>query len=246
MKLLASIVLLASGAFAQNYIQKVVELKHIDPDTVVRLMYVNPPVKDGYVAQLRANKELGIVTVYGLPNDVEQIAANIAALDKPRPGSAANRNMDLRVYMLVAAMSSANGSEPPKELDPVLAELRASFGYKEIRLLDAAMVRLRQNERSQTRGALPCQTSEPDKHGRTCGYDLSVRVGSLRPPRQVLTVEGLTFQASFPVSIGVPDRNVAINTSFDVADGQKVVIGKSNIDGADRSLVLVVTAKAVD
>lgn len=62
--------------------------------------------------------------------------------------------------------------------------------------------------------------------------------------KPTLTVEGLSFNANF--ANDGPDRVVAINTSFDVAAGQKVVIGKSSIDGADRSLVLVVTARAVD
>jgi len=244
MKLLGTLVLLAAGAFAQNYVQKVVELKHIDPDTIVRLMYVNPPVKDGYVAQLRANKELGIVTVYGLPNDVEQIAANIAALDKPRPGSASNRNLDFRVYALVAANSAAYGFDIPKEIEPAAAELRSALGFKEIKLLDTAIYRMRQNERSESRGSLPCQNAEGEVRGRRCTYRATVRAGSLRGPKPTLTVDALSFEAIFTDAGG--ERAVVINTAFDVADGQKVVIGKSNIDGADRSLVLVVTARAVD
>jgi hypothetical protein len=244
MKSIAAIILLAAGAFAQNYVQKVVELKHLDPDTVVRLMYMNPPTKDGYTAQFRGNKELGIVTIYGFPSDVEQIAANIAALDKPRPGSAGNRNIDFRVHMLVAARSTANGEDVPKEIEPVATELRASLGYKEIKLLDTAIFRMRQNERSEARGSLPCQIGEPTMSSRPCTYRVDVRAGSLRGAKPTLTVEGLQFSANFARE--GPDRSVMINTSFDLADGQKVVIGKSNIDGADRSLVLVVTARAVD
>lgn len=244
MKTIAAFILIAAGAFAQNYLQKVIELKHIDPDTVYRLMAMSPPTKDGYAAQFRANKELGIITIYGLPNDVEQIAANIAALDKPRPGSAGNRNLDFRVHILVAAKSTANGDELPKEIEPVAAELRSTLGYKEIKLLDTAIFRMRQNDRSEARGSLPCQVGETASQGRACSYHLTVRAGSLRGARPTLTVEGLSFNANFARE--GPDRGVTINTSFDVADGQKVVIGKSNIDGADRSLVLAVTARAVD
>lgn len=244
MRTIAAFILMAAGAFAQNYLQKVVELKHIDPDTVLRLMAMGSPTKDGYAAQFRANKELGIITIYGLPNDVEQIAANIAALDKPRPGSASNRNLDFRVHMLVAAKSTANGDELPKEIEPVAAELRSGLGYKEIKLLDTAIFRMRQNERSEARGSLPCQIGEPAMSSRPCTYHVNVRAGSLRGAKPSLTVEGLQFSANFARE--GPERSVIINTSFDVADGQKVVIGKSNIDGADRSLVLVVTARAVD
>lgn len=244
MKSVAAFTLMAASLLAQNYVQKVVELKHIEPETVLRLMAMGSPSKDGYAAQLRANKELGIVTIYGLPNDVEQIAANIAAIDKPRPGSAGNRNLDFRVYMLAAARSTANGAGLPGEIEPVASELRSSLGYTEIKLLDTAIFRMRQNERSEARGSLPCQVGETASKGRPCNYQVIVRAGGLRGAKPTLTVEGLSFNANF--ANDGPDRVVAINTSFDVAAGQKVVIGKSSIDGADRSLVLVVTARAVD
>lgn len=247
MKLLATLVLFTAGAFAQNYVQKVVELKHIDPDTVIRLMQMNSPAKDGYAAQLRGNKELGVVTIYGLPDDVDRIAVNIAALDKPRPGPATNRNIDFRLYALVASKSTAMGEDLPKDLEPVGAELRSALGYKEVKLLDAALFRMRQNERSEARGYLPCQLvnqSLPKDQARPCSYQAVVNAGSIRGSKPTLAVEGLQFSATF--SDSGPDRGVSIRTSFDLTDGQKVVIGKSNIDGADRSLVLVVTAKAVD
>src|SRR5512139_947703 len=128
MKSVMTLLLLAASAFAQNYVQKVVEVKNIDPDAVVRLMLMNPPAKEGYAAQLRGNKELGIVTIYGAPTDVEQIAANIVALDKSRAGSTSSRNLDFRVYMLVAARTTAKGEDLPKEIEPVAAELRTSLG----------------------------------------------------------------------------------------------------------------------
>jgi hypothetical protein len=244
MKSIATLFLLTASTFGQNYVQKVVELKYIDPDTVLRLMFMNSPTKDGYAAQLRANKELGVVTIYGLPDDVDRIAVNIATLDKARPGSTFNRNLDMRVYMLVASKTTAAGDELPKDIEPVAGELRAGLGYKEVKLLDAAIFRMRQNERSEARGSLPCQASETEIKGKACQYQLVVRAGSVRGPKSTLNIEGLQFNATFATSLF--DRTVSINTAFDVADGQKVVIGKSNIDGADRSLVLVVTARAVD
>ena len=37
-----------------------------------------------------------------------------------------------------------------------------------------------------------------------------------------------------------------INTSIDVREGQKVVVGKANIDNADSALILILTAKVVE
>ena len=37
-----------------------------------------------------------------------------------------------------------------------------------------------------------------------------------------------------------------MSNSFDVREGQKVVVGKSKLDGADSDLILVVSAKVLD
>jgi hypothetical protein len=40
-------------------------------------------------------------------------------------------------------------------------------------------------------------------------------------------------------------RSVGISTDIDAAEGQKIVVGKSNFNGSDDALILVVTAKVV-
>jgi hypothetical protein len=37
-----------------------------------------------------------------------------------------------------------------------------------------------------------------------------------------------------------------INTDVDVREGQKVVVGKANMDGSDRASIIVLTAKVVE
>ena len=37
-----------------------------------------------------------------------------------------------------------------------------------------------------------------------------------------------------------------ITTDIDVREGQKVVVGKANIDNSDNALILILTAKVVD
>ena len=40
-------------------------------------------------------------------------------------------------------------------------------------------------------------------------------------------------------------RNAGLNTDIDVAEGQKVVVGKSSVNGSDEAMILIVTAKVV-
>jgi hypothetical protein len=41
-------------------------------------------------------------------------------------------------------------------------------------------------------------------------------------------------------------QHCVISTSIDAKEGQKVVVGKANIDNADSALILILTAKVID
>lgn len=41
-------------------------------------------------------------------------------------------------------------------------------------------------------------------------------------------------------------KDVRIATTVEINDGQKVVVGRANVDGADSALIVVLTAKVVD
>jgi hypothetical protein len=41
-------------------------------------------------------------------------------------------------------------------------------------------------------------------------------------------------------------QNVRLNTNIDMKEGQKVVVGKANIDGSENALIVILTAKVVD
>jgi hypothetical protein len=68
--------------------------------------------------------------------------------------------------------------------------------------------------------------------------DLAPRSGD---PKQGIRLNKFTF------STGVPNSELRVNmeTSLDLQDGQKVVVGKTNIDDGNSALFVVVTAKFV-
>jgi len=65
---------------------------------------------------------------------------------------------------------------------------------------------------------------------------------------RVVRINDLALVLRIPVRSG-PELNyqeVSIGTSVDALEGQKVVVGKANIDNADSALILVLTAKVID
>jgi hypothetical protein len=75
-----------------------------------------------------------------------------------------------------------------------------------------------------------------DERGRALHID-QLRIG-LRVPIPPTT--------NTKATTGVNYANTGIETNVDVHEGQKVVVGKANMDGTDRASIVVLTAKVVD
>jgi hypothetical protein len=57
-------------------------------------------------------------------------------------------------------------------------------------------------------------------------------------------INNLSFTLHVPHPSG--HFEVGVHTDIDVREGQKVVVGKANIDNADNALILVLTAKVIE
>ena len=68
----------------------------------------------------------------------------------------------------------------------------------------------------------------------------------------IIRFDNMRFQVASPDIVRTnvtkkPEFTTAgVNADIDVREGQKVVVGKSNFDGADGTFFLIVTAKVVD
>jgi hypothetical protein len=216
-------------------VQKLIELKYANPEYIARLLN-GPGVNVNYSASMHA------VLVRGNPDAVASLEEMIRKLDVAPP------NVELTVY-LVSGTAQATQDELPKDLTPVAKQLHGVFAYKSYRLVESFILRSRalndgaNNASLSTNGTLP---------GTRALYDFRVRAASVTggTPRAV-RLEGMSLTMRTPTSNvdkdGRPVYNTtAINTDLDIGDGQKVVVGKSNLFGTDDALVLVVTAKIVE
>ena len=59
-----------------------------------------------------------------------------------------------------------------------------------------------------------------------------------------IRIDELDLRLNFTLKDG--NSNALIHTSIDIHEGQKVVVGKANIDNADNALILVLTAKVIE
>jgi hypothetical protein len=148
------------------------------------------------------------------------------------------------VYLLSGSPDVKQGGDEgiPTELASTVKQLRTLFAYKGYRLTESFVLRGRDGAGANTSGNIPNTNQTYDFRYRSA----SVTAGSPR----VVHLDDLSLQVSTPTRAVDKDnqtiyRRVGIGTNLDAAEGQKVVVGKSNTSGTDDALILVVTAKVV-
>jgi len=201
----------------------------------------------GSVIRWSKGERTWTLAVTDTPEKVAAVEEVVKRLDVPAPPP---KNVELTVY-LVAGLQQAVQETVPKELEPVMKQLRGVFSYQGFRVIDTLVVRTRDGQEAEASG-VGAATAVPPESGQRTIYQ--IRLGSVRitPESQgnVIRIDKLKLGARVPVSVGPNPRDyqyldTGFGTNIDVREGQKVVVGKANIDGAN-AMILVVTAKVVD
>jgi hypothetical protein len=218
----------ASTPAPPKMVQKIIDVKYADADRVSSLV-------NGPGLSIRADNSMHALVVYGTAEAVATVEEMVKRLDT------APANIELTVYLISGSTQSAS-EDLPKELGPTAKQLHALFPYKGYRLLESFVQRARDGREGSTSGALSAGSI----------YDFRYRSATVSSgtPR-VVHINNLALGIRTPTANRdkegrVVYNSVGINTDIDVGDGQKVVVGKSSIDGTGDALILVVTAKVVE
>jgi hypothetical protein len=227
--------------------QKVFVLRHVPAGRLATLLDVFP----AQISWVRGDLEA--IAVSAKPAVLAAIEATINRLDQPAPDARKSRpNVELKGYVL-EALSEANGSPLPAELNGVIAQLKETLRYPGYRLLDVIVARGSEGSRFQASGI--ADKGDLWVKDADAFYHLIVgraRVESGPAPRMV---ELQNFQFAFDVPVPVPPpappssfnyKNIGVSGNIDIREGEHVVVGKSGLTGSDNAIVLVLSAKIVD
>ena len=181
---------------------------------------------------IEANRDLHVLAV-SAPHDVmAAIEDAIKRLDVP---AAAPKDVDLIVYLVLASQQPDGSGGIPVELQPVANELKGVLSFKSFRMLDTILLRTQPGNRATARGVI----GGSDK----TFYDFTVNPSTVTEDSKgrLIRLDNLALNLHMPGGTGA-----GIHTEITVREGQKVVVGKSNMGGADQALILVVTAKVTE
>jgi hypothetical protein len=235
--LMAAPVLAQTESNPQEQIQKLVTLKYADPRAVRNLL-------TNFGVDVRMDEQMKVLALTGHRANVTTAEEAIKTLDVP---GAAQKDIDLTVYFVVGSDdSNLVGSAIPPDLQSTVATLKSTFPYKTYAMLDVLSLR--------TRVGVPAHTSGQLSRGRLTSF--SVTSVALEGDGTMVQLNNLYAGLRIPVvsvsdKLGISSKDgkatytdTGISTEVvDVKEGQKLVVGRSSLDGPGTALVLVLIAK---
>jgi len=228
------------SARGRERVTRVFKLQHADPRDVAQVINV-------FGGSVTPQPDLGVIVWSGPSEVLPGVDAAVAGLDVPPPPT---RNLELTVHLLAALPSTSGAATLPDDLAGVATQLRKVMAIPAVRLVDTAVLRLRERSRNKSLAAVLHADSRTE-----AAYRLSLRKVELAGEGDDLTfrLDGLQFTVTVPVappagSDGKANaiREVGLDTDIDLRPGQKVVVGKVSAGELSDALILVITGKVVD
>jgi hypothetical protein len=191
-------------------------------------------------ATVQPEGDLKVISVRAPKEVLAAIEESLQRLDVPQVPA---KNVQLEAYLLTA---SGQGSSVniPADLEPVIKQLKSVFSYQGFRLLGTLSWRGRDGTGGNVNGLLPSVSSDS---AQPTTYSFRIHsVGITSEGKEpTIRINDLALQLDYMLKNG-GNYHAIINTSIDAKEGQKVVVGKANIDNADSALILILTAKVID
>jgi hypothetical protein len=199
----------------------------------------------GSRVEVRADDVLKAIVLRGKPADVSALENTIRELDSASSNLGSSKNVELTVYLLSGSSSPAAESIPAA-VTPVVKQLHSVFPYSNYQLLSTMLLRSGEGTPASTEGLLKAFGNVAEGSFPS-SYSVSYRAARVSPDEAGPNIHLTEFHFGLRVAIGSKGVmfDVSIKTDVDLREGQKVVVGKSNIESADSALFVVLMAKLV-
>jgi len=224
--LMAAPVLAQTGSDPKEPVQRLVTLKYADPRAIRNLL-------TNFGVDVRIDEQLKVIAVSGHRANVTTAEEAVKQLDVP---GAAQKDVELTVYFVLGS-DGPMGSAIPADLQSTVATLKSTFPFKNYGILDILSLR--------TRAGVAANTSGQLSQGRLTSF--SVSSAALEGDGTMIQLNNLHAGLKIPVA-EKDGKTSYLDTGLhtdvvDVKEGQKLVVGRSSLNGPDTALFLVLIAK---
>jgi hypothetical protein len=208
---------------------KLIHLKYADPSAINHLV-------SQFGVNVVANSQMKVMTIDGMPDRLAAAEAAIQQLD------VAPKNVELVVHLVVGSdQVLPNAAAVPAEIRDVISQLKGTFTFKEYRMLDVLIIRTRAGSSAESTGILD-QRSNPPRLSM-----FTVRNTTVSEDGQTVRLDRMHAGIRIPiVNQGKTNyTDTGVDQDIDVKEGQKVVVGRSSLEGPSQALFVILTAKVL-
>jgi hypothetical protein len=220
----------------KGFASRVFEIKHREPGDLAAVLR---PLGSGYRgATVSANRDFKTITVRDFPENIAAIEAALKRLDVPE---AVRKDVELRLWVLVASNGEAAAGRFPEDLKEAVGALKSTLTYSSYSMAGSFVQRVRDGARGiRGEGVTDlAQTSLSKSSGKKMQLEYGINSLSLDTGESAGSVIKLD---GFALSL-VGDGRAQLKTDVTLRDGEKVVVGTSTVQ--DRGLVVVVSARVI-
>jgi len=204
-------------------------LKYANPDKIQNLINI-------LGGSATSTPELHAIAVRATAESLTAIEEAIKRLDVP---AAAPQNIELTAYFVAGSDTDAAPGQVPKELDPVMAQLKNAFPFKAYRVLDTLTLRLRSGYGGDSNSVSAAENSQP------VYTSLKIGSASVNTEGSAIRIDKLHAALRVPSSTNGMFQDLGLDADVDIKEGQKVVVGRLSM-GHNQALFLVLTARVVN
>lgn len=197
------------------------------------------PFVAAFGVNLNASPNPHFVVLRGTKEQLDAAEAAIRKIDVPV------KDLEL-FFQIVAAGTDAAADKIPADLEPVIKQIRKTFVFQSFRLVDTIQIRTR--ERTPANGS----SAVPGSITSTYQVFLNQAEVGVDDKGSIVRLDNLRFAARVPTTVMVKGAQettylaTGFEQSIDVRAGQKVVVGRANLNSKDGAYFLVVTANVLD
>jgi hypothetical protein len=235
--LLLAVPIFAQAQKVEERTTKLVHLKFADPENLRNII-------SQFGVNVSPNSSMKAMTINGSPSQIAAAEAAIQQLD------IAPKNLELVVHFVIGSDApNPTGSPVPAEIRDVITQLKGTFTYKDYRMLDVLTLRTRVGSNAETTGILnagpnPRLSTFSIRNATVSDDGTTIRIdrmhAGLRIPMGQRTTETKSGTRTGPEYL-----NTGIDQDVDVKEGQKVVVGRASLEGPEKALFLILTAKVM-
>lgn len=197
--------------------------------------------------RLDPNPNLKTITVRDLQENIAAMEVALKRLDVPDPAPV---SIQTQIYVISASDEAGETAPFPKELEPVVTQLKATLKYKHYRFENTFLNRV--NDGGSVESSGTWRTSTNAASPNFSNYRMQqVRLATDNQGKEAIRIGKFNFGMRVPVQMStvananIQYQDIGINTELSLSEGGLAVVGTANVGNSDGAMIVVVSAKKV-